>query len=368
MMLNMYFPSSEDRAEDIHVIDSGIEQAVFLANLGYHVWTTDHHFRGPYHSNPMQYMAYLAPLLPKTTYLGFGLLSIPLYHPLRLVESMNLLDHLTKGRCLFGIGSGWQGTEPDALGVDKEYHASGRAAEDTLNVMEKLWGFKNGDAPYAFEVGTNKGLIKRRVTPGPYSNHGPTMIRVATREAGLIRAAQNGWPAFLGALGADLDAQSRLYRKTLGEANLPQEVVENCIRWCSKDWLAVVVAPTDKEAKEMEREANAEQLQIRRSFIDRHGKIDGPVIKPKPGQSIADAYATGGDLTFSIVGSPDTVAAQVQKVLGEGINHILVRFVGEWAGKTRHVCESSAKLFAKEVLPRFKDKHVSPDLRARELA
>ena len=44
-----------------------------------------------------------------------GVLSIPFYHPVRLVESMNLLDQMTKGKVLFGVGSGWQGTEPNAL-------------------------------------------------------------------------------------------------------------------------------------------------------------------------------------------------------------------------------------------------------------
>jgi alkanesulfonate monooxygenase SsuD/methylene tetrahydromethanopterin reductase-like flavin-dependent oxidoreductase (luciferase family) len=280
---------------------------------------------------------------------------------------MNLLDHLTKGRVLFGIGSGWRGTEPDALGVDPEYHGSGRAAEDTLAVMQRLWAFKNGDPEYQFEVGTNRGRIKRRVTPGPYSPRHPTMIRIATREASLLRAARNGWPVFLGAFGTDVHAVSRTYRTALADANLPQSVVDECLRWCTKDWLSVVVAPTDKEAHEWEREARAEQMDIRLKFIARHGKMDGPVIKPKPGQTVAEAYASGGDMIETIAGSPDTIAAKVQEVMDQGINHLLLRFVGEWPGKTRHICEASARLFAQEVMPRFKDRQPSLNLRSLEL-
>ena len=192
MTMNMFFPSNDDPGDDNRIIDMAVEQSIWLAELGYHVWFTDHHFRGPWHSNPMQFAAYVAPLIPRDRYLGFGVLSIPFYHPVRLVESMNLLDQLTKGKVLFGVGSGWQGTEPTGLGIDPESHASGRLAEETLDVMERLWGFKYGDPEYSFSVGGNSGRIKRRVMPAPYSTPHPTIIRVATREAAIDPGGAEG--------------------------------------------------------------------------------------------------------------------------------------------------------------------------------
>ena len=108
-----------------------------------------------------------------------------------------------------------QGTEPNGLGIDAEAHASGRLAEETLDVMERLWSFKYGDPEYSFSVGNNSGRIKRRVMPAPYSKPYPTLIRVATREAGIVRAAQKGWPVFVGVLGADLREQMQIYRRAL---------------------------------------------------------------------------------------------------------------------------------------------------------
>jgi alkanesulfonate monooxygenase SsuD/methylene tetrahydromethanopterin reductase-like flavin-dependent oxidoreductase (luciferase family) len=271
----------------------------------------------------------------------------------RLIESMNLLDQLTKGKVLFGVGSGWQGTEPTGLGIDPELHASGRLAEETLDVMERLWSFKNGDPELSFSVGSNSGRIKRRVMPAPYSRPHPTIIRVATREAGLLRAAQKGWPAFLGVLGADLREQTKLYRRALDEANHPQDVKDNCLRWSSYDWIGVTVADTDEEALAREKVARAETMAIRSGYIQRHGKMDGPVIKATPGQSTADAYAKGGDMKATIAGTPDTIAAKVQQLSDMGINHLHLRFLGEWDGETRHICKTSAELFAREVLPRF---------------
>lgn len=355
MTMNMFVPGDDDPGSDNRIIEMAVAQTIWLAERGYHVWFTDHHFRGPWHSNPMQFAAYVAPLIPRDRYMGFGVLSIPFYHPLRLVESMNLLDQLTKGKVLFGVGSGWQGTEPAGLGIDPELHASGRLAEETLDVMERLWGFQNGDPEYRFSVGANAGQIKRRVMPAPYSRPYPTIIRVASREAALIRAAQKGWPAFLGVLGADLGQQMRMYRHALEEAKHPQEVTDNCLRWCSYDWIGVTLAGTDEEALTREKIARAETMAIRGRFIQRHGKLDGPVIKSTPGQSTADAYAKGGDMKATIAGTPDTIAAKIKQLADMGINHLHLRFLGEWDGETRHIYKTSAELFAREVLPRFVD-------------
>jgi len=355
MTMNMFFPSNDDPGDDNRIIEMAIAQSVWLAELGYHVWFTDHHFRGPWHSNPMQFASYVAPLIPRDRYIGFGVLSIPFYHPVRLVESMNLLDHLTKGKVLFGVGSGWQGTEPNGLGVDPDAHASGRLAEETLDVMERLWSFKYGDPEYSFSVGANSGRIKKRIMPAPYSTPYPTIIRVATRDAGLVRAAQKGWPVFVGVLGADLRQQMQVYRRALDEANHPQAVKDNCLRWCSYDWVGVTVAATEEAALEREKLARAETMTIRTSYAKRHGKMDGPALKATPATR-ADEYVKGGDMKMTIAGTPDTVAAKVQQLADMGINHLHLRFLGECDGETKHTFTESAELFAKEVLPRFADK------------
>ena len=234
-----------------------------------------------------------------------------------------------------------------------------RLGDETLDVMERLWSFKNGDPEYSFKVGSNTGTIKRRIMPAPYSKPYPTIIRVATREAGLIKAAQKGWPVFVGVLGADLGETMRLYRKALDEANHPQEVRENCLRWCSYDWIGVTVAATDEEALAREKVAQAEMMAIRTDFARRHGRVDGPVVKPKappaPGQA-PDSYAKGGDMRATVAGTPETVAKKVQALADMGINNLHLRFLGEWAGETKHICKESAELFAKEVLPRFPHK------------
>lgn len=355
MTLNMYFPVDHTARDDHYIIHEAVEQSIYLAELGYNPWYTDHHFRGPWHSNPMQFAAYVAPQIPRERYIGFGLLSIPFYHPLRLVESMNLLDQLTSGKVLFGMGSGWQGHEPAGLGVPKEYHASGQAAEDTLDVVERLWKFQNGDETYQFVVGSNSGTIDRRVTPSPFTLPHPIVIRAASRDASLARAGEKGYPAFLGLFNHDLRRTSAIYRRALAAANHTPEVIATCMQWSCVDWLAVTVAETDEAALAAEARAKAEQLDIRTRYMAQFGMTNGPVIRAKAGTSTADAYAKGEDMRESIVGSPDTVAACIQELVDAGVNHVHLRFLGEWLGETRDVCRTSAELFAREVMPRFVD-------------
>jgi alkanesulfonate monooxygenase SsuD/methylene tetrahydromethanopterin reductase-like flavin-dependent oxidoreductase (luciferase family) len=105
---------------------------------------------------------------------------------------------------------------------------------------------------------------------------------------------------------------------------------------------------------------------MRKDYNQRYGAILGPAVARRPGQGHAAAYAAGGDMANIIAGNPDTVARQVQELRALGINHLLVRFLGEWPGETRGISKQSMKLFAREVLPRFKD--IPPPRDPAELA
>lgn len=358
MVLTMYVPAGADDAlADERILGLAIEQTLTAAELGFNPWFTEHHFRGPWHSNPIQFASYIAPQISPERYLGFGVLSVPFYNPVRLVESMNLLDQLTKGHALFGLGSGWAGAEPDAMGIAPEYHAKSRAAEETLGIVQKLWSFRTGDEPLFYETPLYRGTIRRRVTPAPYRKARPTVIRTAGSDSSVIAAAQKGWPAFLGTFAAEsaLKDQVALYRRTLAAAHHPPEVVEECLRWCTCDWLAVVVADSDEEAHRLAAEARAEHLAFRDAYVAANGPLHGPVVKPKKEISNQKAYLAGGDMIELIAGNPDTVARRVQEVADAGINHLLVRFLGEWPGRTRYISEQSMRLFAQHVAPRFRD-------------
>jgi alkanesulfonate monooxygenase SsuD/methylene tetrahydromethanopterin reductase-like flavin-dependent oxidoreductase (luciferase family) len=205
--------------------------------------------------------------------------------------------------------------------------------------MERLWDFRSGDEPYEFRTPAWRGRVVKRIAPSPYRRRRPMLIRTARTEEATLDAARRGSPVFLGTFGADLDAQVPLYRAALAAAGHPPEVVQECLRWSTVDWLSVVVADRDEDAPELVALARAEQSELRNRFLSQMGQ---PVLGPD-------------DTIPAIAGGPETIAEHVRALHDKGVNHLLLRFLGEWHGSTRWISEASMRLFSERVLPQFAD-------------
>jgi alkanesulfonate monooxygenase SsuD/methylene tetrahydromethanopterin reductase-like flavin-dependent oxidoreductase (luciferase family) len=266
---------------------------------------------------------------------------------------MNMLDQLTKGHALYGLGSGFPGLEPAAMGLTVEHHGSSRAGDEALEIMEHLWDYKNGDPAYAFETERYRGTIVKRPVPAPYHKHHPHIIVTARRPEAFERAAQKGWPIFLGTgqQGNDqlLIDQINTYRSALMAAEHPQEVVDECLRWACYDVMNVSVAATEELAQENAEKARADRNAMRDVFTARNARLADAIPVTEELGSRQRGASTGA----ALIGSPDTVAKRIEQFQEWGINHLLLRFMGEWAGETKGICESSMRLFNKEVMPRF---------------
>jgi alkanesulfonate monooxygenase SsuD/methylene tetrahydromethanopterin reductase-like flavin-dependent oxidoreductase (luciferase family) len=351
-LLTTYVDAESSPEVDERILGLVTEQALEFARLGLNVWTAEHHFRGPWQSSPLQYLTWLAPQLPEGTYLGMAVVSVPYHHPVRLVEEMNLLDLVTRGHALFGLGSGFAGPhERPGLGVDEEHHSSGRAAREGVEIMERLWEFETVDEPFEFDTGLYRAQVTKRVVPSPYRRRRPRIIRTASSDAATLFAAGKGWPIFLGTFGMDASAQWQAYREALAAAGHEQAVVDECLRWSTVDWLSVLVADSDEQAEAEVAVAKAERLAERELYFQ---KSELGLMGPVTGDMLTgEEFRAGSDMAKTVAGSPDTVAAEVQRLADIGINHLIVRHLGEWHGATRGLHERSLQLFADEVAPRF---------------
>jgi alkanesulfonate monooxygenase SsuD/methylene tetrahydromethanopterin reductase-like flavin-dependent oxidoreductase (luciferase family) len=335
MILSMYVDSGDDTDE--RILAAAVEQSLLAGGLGFNPWYTEHHFRGPWHSAPLQFAAYIAPQLPPEVRLGFGVLSVPYHHPVRLAEQMNLLDQLTRGHVLYGLGSGFPGIENPSAGVSDSYHGSGQAARDNIEVLERLWDYQTGDEPYEFDTGVYRGRVVKRIVPAPYGGRRrPTIIRTARTNEAAVDAARRGWPAFLGSFGARLEEQAEAYRSAVLAAGHAPDVTEECLRYSTVDWTGVVLAEDEAELPGLIEAALAERAALRANLPDGARQIAG-----------------GGQQIVS--GTPGMIAEQVAAVRSLGIEHLLVRFLGEWHGETRWIAEQSMRLFSEQVIPRFAD-------------
>ena len=95
------------------------ELAARAEPLGYDsVWTVEHHFTDYTMSpNPLQFLTWVASRT-KTVKLGSMVCVLPWHDPIRLAEEASVLDHLSGGRLVLGIGRGLARAEFEGFGVD----------------------------------------------------------------------------------------------------------------------------------------------------------------------------------------------------------------------------------------------------------
>ena len=354
----VHFPRSWNEDEDETIIQAIVEQSLEADELGFAaVFFPEHHFHGycPPGSSPFVIGAYLAPLL-KQAWLGFSVVVTPLHHPVRLVEQMNLLDHLTKGRAIFGLGSGIHAEEAIGFGNNFDYQIQ-NMNQEAIDIAEALWDKGIQDPPVHFETPYYKGDVLERVVPAPYRKSRPRLMGVAGREASITRAARNGWPVFAGGLGRDGWPQLWMYRKALAAANHPQEVIDHCMAWTTVTHQGLFIADTDEQAFDdmlLAMDGHERFLQRQWPFVrqaEAISNVSEQAIRNRPPAN-SEAYYT----KFCLWGSPDTIAARIQQYADAGIGNVLLSFNnGLYEPDRIAVTRRSLDLFVREVMPRFKD-------------
>src|SRR4029077_18305313 len=96
-----------------------LELIEYLDQLGYHeAWIGEHHSAGSeLIASPEVFIAAAAERT-KHIKLGTGVNSLPYHHPLILADRIVMLDHLTEGRMMFGVGPGQLTSDASMLGID----------------------------------------------------------------------------------------------------------------------------------------------------------------------------------------------------------------------------------------------------------
>lgn len=101
------------------------------------VWTSEHHFVDD---------SYLPSVLPlsaaiaartRRVLVGTGLMLAPLHEPLRVAEDAAVVDLISGGRFVLGVGLGWRAEEFEALGVRVGDRV--RRLEDSIVVYRQAW-------------------------------------------------------------------------------------------------------------------------------------------------------------------------------------------------------------------------------------
>ncbi|HJQ01819.1 MAG TPA: LLM class flavin-dependent oxidoreductase [Jatrophihabitans sp.] len=105
-------------------------------------WNFDEAWIGEHHSGGFELIGapevFIAVAAERTKHLrlGTGVISLPYHHPFTVAERMILLDHLTRGRVMFGVGPGQLVSDAKMLGIDTT--AQRRMMRESLDAIIAL--------------------------------------------------------------------------------------------------------------------------------------------------------------------------------------------------------------------------------------
>ena len=140
VFLAPFHPTTEDPTL---AIERDLQLMEVLDRLGYEeAWIGEHHSAGfEIIASPEIFMAVAA---ERTRYLrlGSGVISLPYHHPLNVCNRMIQLDHMTRGRVMFGMGPGLLATDADMRGIaisdQRRFMAEGISAITRLMAGEVI--------------------------------------------------------------------------------------------------------------------------------------------------------------------------------------------------------------------------------------
>jgi limonene 1,2-monooxygenase len=100
-------------------IQRDLELVTHLDALGFdEAWIGEHHSAGyEIIASPELFIAAAAERTRRIR-LGTGVISLPYHHPLMVADRIIQLDHMTRGRAMFGFGPGLLPTDAEMLGID----------------------------------------------------------------------------------------------------------------------------------------------------------------------------------------------------------------------------------------------------------
>ena len=91
-----------------------------LDKLGWdEAWIGEHHSGGAEIYAEPGYLIAAAAQRTKHIMLGTGVVNLPLHHPLMVADRMVMLDHLTRGRAMLGVGSGALAADFTMMGLQR---------------------------------------------------------------------------------------------------------------------------------------------------------------------------------------------------------------------------------------------------------
>jgi limonene 1,2-monooxygenase len=317
---------------DLELID-------FLDHLGFdEAWIGEHHSAG--YEIIAAPEVFIAAAAERTRHirLGTGVVSLPYHHPLIVADRMVLLDHLTRGRAMFGVGPGALPSDAFMMGIDPV-----RQREMMDEALEAILALFTSDEPVTRETDWFR-LRDARLHMTPYTRpHMEVAVAAQVSPAGARAAGKYGVGLLsLGATTAGgfdvLGSQWAVAEEMAAEHG---RTVDRA-RWRLVG--PMHVAPTREQA----RRDVAFGLPAWVDYFQRVAAL--PLVGDATAlDDMIDALNAGG---LAVIGTPEEAAAQIERLWGKSGGFGTYLFMAhEWAD--REATLRSYELVARSVMPRF---------------
>ncbi|MGE3990401.1 LLM class flavin-dependent oxidoreductase [Pseudorhodoplanes sp.] len=312
----------QDKRDELPLINCLTDLALDADASGFTaISLTEHHLHeNQGYQNSLLFASALAPRLQQAT-LVLATVNPAIHHPVRLVESCNLIDQLNAGRLVVVFGSGFKDTDLVAFGRDLTQRNA--LYEQGIRTALDVWDYDGSGGPLEFAVGTDRGRLDVAVNPSSYRKPRPILARATLlNPAAIADAAARGWPLFTAIKDlATAREQMAAYHIALEASGHDPETIALARQWTGVG-KAVHVADTDEQAR---------------------SEAEAYFIKNPSG-----AIARNAD--DMICGSPDTVARVMGAFSDAGVGLMMCGFLIDLENLSQ--LHRSVGLFKEAVMPR----------------
>ncbi|WP_433616682.1 LLM class flavin-dependent oxidoreductase [Dactylosporangium sp. CA-139114] len=223
----MLFPLNPVGQSPTVALEKDLELIEWIDRWGFaEAWVGEHHSGGfELVSSPELFLAFAAERT-KHIRLGTGVLSVPYHNPFMTAQRMVLLDHLSRGRVMFGFGPGQLASDARMLGIE-----AGEQRRMMREGIEVILSLLTGEEPVTFKSDWCT-LNEARLQIAPYTQPLPEMaVAASISPAGPATAGRHGlgllsiaaWhPDGFGKLRdhwSVVEEQAALHGKTVDRAN-----------------------------------------------------------------------------------------------------------------------------------------------------
>ncbi len=326
-------------------LESDFELVQWLDRCGYdEAWFGEHHSAGSEISASPEIFIAVAAERTRHIRLGTGVVSLSYHNPLWVAERIVMLDHVTRGRVMFGAGPGSLPTDGAMIGISQSQ--TRELLDQSLGIIMRLltseepvtfrndrWDLRDARLhlrPYSdplFDIAV--AAVASPTGPRLAGRHGIGMLSIGATTAAGFDALALHWNV--------LEEQARRHGKAVDRSKWRLVGLVHC-------------------AETMEQAYRDVEYGIEQWFNYFQAVAAFPQMS-MPGSNVREMIAFINESGFGAIGTPEMCTAQIERLHAQsngGFGAYLM-LAHNWAN--REATLRSYELIARHVMPRFQGQH-----------